>query len=1020
MHEFRVPSEDHIAITRDPARLFPLALGLLGELAAKINSSELSGEEDAETRKIALFSAHFIDAYRGGKFREDHDAYYSILSSAAYYLSDIPGSSRVLIDSLDKAYPELDCAGLDALLIWLLGQGRDALDRSAVRGPFEREIVAVANSVKSYVSARTNMRGLAIRIALLREAAYGSGTPRQLLVADLACAVARLKVLHSSRRCLPAMSGISVEAWSETLARPRFVQELWPAQRLLGQRGVFSGQSAVIQMPTSAGKTRSVEIVIRSGFLSGRTRVAVIVAPFKALCQEIGTHLKDAFRGEAVDINEPSDVLQSDFDVELTPGRFSVLVATPEKLLFITRHEPELASQVGLVIYDEGHQFDSGIRGVTYELLLSSLKEAMPSTAQVLLISAVIGNGEAVSEWLLGDRGRVINGATLSPTLRSVAFSSFERGAGLLRFVSEDAPNQEEFWVPRLLLPEPLEKIGKRGAETFPNRTEGKDVALSLGSKLAENGGVAIFCGRKDSVPKLCERALEVLGRGIGTMDLSRFSSVEEVGKLANLYAAHYGEDSLFCRAASIGIFTHHRNVPQGLRVAVEHAMRERDIAFVICTSTLAQGVNLPLRYLLVTSVYQGRERIRKRDFQNLMGRVGRSGMFTEGSVIFTDPDLYDLRASRRDRWRFDGVSELLRANVADPCESSLLRVLKPILNGRKTVKITAEAGDLARIYIEDPAQIAEVAVAIVRDHGPKGFDLSETRRQLDEKVSTFGAIESFLLAHWDESDGGLSDADIADLAKGTFAYSVAGDSEKEELLSLFAMLGGNVADKVKEPERRRVFGRSLYGVEDSLTVERWALENMDAMTASGDSTELLSVVWPIMREQIGNGNVRKAEPNEILLSVAAGWIDGQPYHELLTTAAAGGLLFRTPKQARTVTLDHIVDICESGLAYDGAHCVSAIIGAVRMIDSGKATLLSRLALLQKRLRYGLQTRRMIKIYEAGFTDRVIAKEISRALRPTPTVSEIVPVIITNEAVLRPILLQYPKYFETVLDAMMP
>ena len=239
-------------------------------------------------------------------------------------------------------------------------------------------------------------------------------------------------------------------------------------------------------------------------------------------------------------------------------------------------------------------------------------------------------------------------------------------------------------------------------------------------------------------------------------------------------------------------------------------------------------------------------------------------------------------------------------------------------------------------------------------------------------------------------------------------------------MLGLFAMLGGNVAGKVKESERRRVFGRSLYGVEDSLKVERWARENMDAMTASGDSTELLSVVWPIMREQIGNGNVRKAEPDKILLSVAAGGIDSQPYHELLATAAAGGLLFRTPKQARKVTLDHVVDICESGLAYDGANCVSAIIGAVRMIDSGKAALLSRLALLQKRLRYGLQTRRMIRIYEAGFTDRVIAKEISRALRPTPTVGEIVPAIITNEAVLRPILLQYSKYFETVLDAMMP
>lgn len=63
---------------------------------------------------------------------------------------------------------------------------------------------------------------------------------------------------------------------------------------------------------------------------------------------------------------------------------------------------------------------------------------------------------------------------------------------------------------------------------------------------------------------------------------------------------------------------------------------------FVICTSTLAQGVNLPIRYLIITSLYQGAEKIKVRDFHNLIGRVGRSGMHTEGSIIFADPAIYD------------------------------------------------------------------------------------------------------------------------------------------------------------------------------------------------------------------------------------------------------------------------------------------------------------------------------------------------------------------------------------------
>lgn len=54
-----------------------------------------------------------------------------------------------------------------------------------------------------------------------------------------------------------------------------------------------------------------------------------------------------------------------------------IVVLTPEKLLYVLRHSSELVDEIGLVIYDEGHQFDSGQRGVTYELLLTSIKRLL-------------------------------------------------------------------------------------------------------------------------------------------------------------------------------------------------------------------------------------------------------------------------------------------------------------------------------------------------------------------------------------------------------------------------------------------------------------------------------------------------------------------------------------------------------------------------------------------------------------------------------------------------------------------
>ena len=64
------------------------------------------------------------------------------------------------------------------------------------------------------------------------------------------------------------------------------------------------------------------------------------------------------------------------------------------------RRAPELAERIGLVIYDEGHQFEGFARGPTYELLLSSLRMTLAPEAQVVLISAVIGNAPVIAEWL--------------------------------------------------------------------------------------------------------------------------------------------------------------------------------------------------------------------------------------------------------------------------------------------------------------------------------------------------------------------------------------------------------------------------------------------------------------------------------------------------------------------------------------------------------------------------------------------------------------------------------------------
>jgi hypothetical protein len=439
MFEYSVPEEYHIEIQQDPAKLFTLTIGILGDLAAKINRNDLTADSLVEYQKNLIFSAQFFDSYFQSKLNKTLDPYVIILSSSSYYICDLPGSSMVLANRIGKDCPNLEGEGLEDLLLWLLrGDFSTYFENSD--GLFDNLINPISSSFHQFFTDGSGIDSLFNLTAELRKVTYEYGTPRQLLLGDVIAAIIKKKYLNSSWYALPLYSDLSQSQWLPVLQKDSFIKELWSAQHLLGQKGVLRGKSAVVQMPTSAGKTKATELIIRSAFLADRTSLAVIVAPFRALCHEIKNSLISAFLNESINVDELSDALQNDIDISELFNSRQILVVTPEKLLYVLRHTPELAANVGLVIFDEGHQFDSGTRGITYELLLTSLRSMLPETAQKILISAVISNAAAVGEWLNGVDSEIVSGTNLIPTFRTIGFASWLDQLGRIEYVSnEDA-----------------------------------------------------------------------------------------------------------------------------------------------------------------------------------------------------------------------------------------------------------------------------------------------------------------------------------------------------------------------------------------------------------------------------------------------------------------------------------------------------------------------------------------------------------------------------------------------------
>lgn len=117
------------------------------------------------------------------------------------------------------------------------------------------------------------------------------------------------------------------------------------------------------------------------------------------------------------------DIIDLLFGANGDSNEKQVYVVTPEKLLFVLRQNIVLLSKVGLIIFDEGHLFDDISRGITYELLISTIKLYMSDEIQKILISAVIPNAEEINGWLTGGNGKAVKNNVIQTTEKVIGIA---------------------------------------------------------------------------------------------------------------------------------------------------------------------------------------------------------------------------------------------------------------------------------------------------------------------------------------------------------------------------------------------------------------------------------------------------------------------------------------------------------------------------------------------------------------------------------------------------------------------
>ncbi len=433
-------------------------------------------------------------------------------------------------------------------------------------------------------------------------------------------------------------------------AASRGVKSLTPPQESAVRKGLLDGSNMVIASPTASGKTFIAEMAVIKCVSHSRKK-AIYVAPMRALVSEKYEEFKSAypFLKVAMSIGDLDalDRWLSDYDI---------VFASTEKLDSLIRHGLSWLDEIGCIVFDEIHMLDDAGRGPTLEVLITKLRRIC-SRAQIVALSATIGNAGDIAEWL---------GAELVESdYRPVRL---ERGVVLNGTAYYQGADEE-----------------LAGSSTVPEVRVIQDT-------LHRKKQALVFLSTK----KNAEASSERIGQAVN--DLLTKEEKEKLAKLSYEALHALGKPTLQCerlaRVIEKGAAFHHSGLVNEQRHLVERAFREGTLKVICATTTLGLGVNTPAHTVLVrdTSRYsdsRGSEKLSVNEVTQLFGRAGRPKYDTEGRALLiakTKSEIMDLYA-RYIAGELDpissklGVLPILRTHILAFVATRMLRSRESILD---------------------------------------------------------------------------------------------------------------------------------------------------------------------------------------------------------------------------------------------------------------------------------------------------------------------------------------------------
>ena len=663
------------------------------------------------------------------------------------------------------------------------------------------------------------------------------------LLAKLTAATARryvLTCLWPQIGQLQTTSGEDAGAALVQYARSAFLNRrslVWPAQAA-GIERLRENNSFVLCTPTGSGKTTVATLAIVQGLFSRPTdalpellslepaSLVLYLVPSRALAAEVEARLAEDLQGVA---SKPVIVTGlyggidwGPTDAWIQADRATIVICTFEKADALLRYLGVLfLGRVRTVIIDEAHMVEQdenrlddlitgGARSFRLEQLGARLLKARDAyNFRIVALSAVAaGAAPAIARWLSGNSAEQPTSSDYRSTRQMIGRIEVAHGGAFSIHYDLMNGNSLQFdddragvtpFVPSPFAPMPTSFDRNLGPD-LRMRAPTLWSALQLAAARPDGTKPAVLISITQNIEPFAATCADLMDAWPSDQ-LPNFRDINEADerwtRCLACAADYFTETSYEYRLLLKGIAVHHGKMPgllaRRLKVVIDSGL----VRVIIATSTLSEGVNIPVNYVLMPSVHRATTPFSLQEFSNLVGRAGRPGVSTEGSALVM---LEDTTQWNRQRVAYESLINQVQAAAvvvttsANNSASSPLRHLMTLLEQAwRDLTGLATAADF-EAWLEQ-------TVVTTPD-----TDSTPALRLLDT-LDTFliAAIQEVEDLRQSELQAAELEDELVEIWRRTYAFAAA--NEENNLNNIWMIRGKAI--KVRYPDA--AYRRSLY-----------------------------------------------------------------------------------------------------------------------------------------------------------------------------------------------------------------